>query len=293
MKRRRLASIITVVAAVLAWPRVASAGPWMREPGHVYLNVSYSHISASDFYTPDFQITPIQPYQQHVLGFYGEVGLAPWLTATLDGTLYRRNEILDRGYTEGVGDWRLGVWTALSRARVKLALGLLVGIPLGDPSPSAGPLADADAQQVARSLPTGDGEWDVEARLSAGTSLGGERLWPVRHYLVAEAGFWQRTHNFSPSFTYKLEVGTQFPYRFVDRFWFIWRLAGVESLASEKDAARDATGLGNGVTYLSPGVAISGRIWKGLGATIGVDSALRGRSVAAAVQLYSSVSWQY
>jgi hypothetical protein len=286
-------TMAAVLTAGIVSPRQAAAGAWTREPGHVYLNVSYSHIAASNFYTPDFHVTPIQPYEQHVVGFFGEVGIAPWLSATLDGTIYRRNQILASGYTEGVGDWRLGVWTALSRARVRLALGLLVGIPLGDPAPSAGPNADADAQQIARSLPTGDGEWDVEARLAAGTSLGGVRAWPVRHYVIAEAGYWQRTHGFAASFTYKLEVGTQFPYRFVDRFWLIWRFSGVESFASEMEAARDATGLGNGVTYLSPGVAIFGRIWKGLGASVGVDSALRARSVAAAVQLYTSVSWQY
>ena len=53
------------------------------------------------------------------------------------------------------------------------------------------------------------------------------------------------------------------------------------------------SGLGNGVTYLSPCVEVSARIVRGLGASVGLDSALRGRSIAAANQIKVALSYQW
>ncbi len=278
--------------AVLLFPSLAQAGAWTRDQGHFYLGASYSYLGTDRFYDPDFKVVPIVPYTQHVVGLYGEVGiLSRWLTATVEGTLYRRGEIAKQGYTEGVGDWRLGAWTGLITHPVRLSFGVIVGFPTGDPLPNAGPNASPDAQLVARSLPTGDGEWDVETRVAFGYSFGGVRRWPVVHYLTAEAGYWFRTRGFADDFTYRLELGTKFPYRFIERFWFIVKLGGIESFASAAQASRDATGLGDGVTYLSPGVDVYGRIWRGLGAQVGIDSALRARSIAAGIEVRSAVSY--
>ena len=70
-------------------------------------------------------------------------------------------------------------------------------------------------------------------------------------YLVAEAGYWFRTRgrsrdlagnlsftDFSDAFTYRAELGTKLPFRFLDRFWFILRMTGVESFASSIEASR-------------------------------------------------------
>jgi hypothetical protein len=67
----------------------------------------------------------------------------------------------------------------------------------------------------------------------------------------------------------------------------------VESFASAEDAARNATGLGNGVTYTAYGVQAYARIWKGLGASFGIDSALRARSVAAHANLRFTLSYEH
>jgi hypothetical protein len=283
-----------LLALIVTCSSTAKAGPWTRDQGHFYLNTSYSRIATDHYYGPDFHVVPILPYTQQVVGVYGEVGiLSRWLTATVEGTLYRRNAISGQGYTEGVGDWRVGVWTGLVEKPVHLGFGLTVGIPVGDRAPSAGPGADPDAQQIARSLPTGDGEWDVEARLALGHSFGGVKRWPVRQYVAAEAGYWLRTRGIADAFVYKLQLGTNFPWKFIERFWIIARLTGVESFASNADAARDATGLGNGVTFIAPGLEVYGRIWRGLGAALAVDGALRARSVAAGEQLKVAVSYQW
>ena len=289
---RALAGALLLV--VLLCPSLARAGAWTRDAGHGYVNTSYAEIAASRFYSPDFRVVPIRPYAQHLVSVYGEVGLVSrWLTATVDGTLFRYNRIADAGATYGAGDWRVGLWTGLVTKPLRLSFGVTVGLPTGDARPNAGAGADADAQEIARSLPTGDGEWDVEGRLALGYSFGGKRRWPLTHYLVVEAGYWLRTAGFSDDFVYKVELGTGFPWHGFDRFLLILRLAGLESFASNDKAARNATGLGDGVTYTSPGLEVYGRIVRGLGASVAVEGALRARSVPAAAQVRVTLSYTW
>jgi hypothetical protein len=279
---------------VLLLPSLASAGPWTRDAGHFYLGLNYQRIAATRLFGPDFKQVAILPYEQHLVGLYGEVGIIDrWLTASVEGTLYRRGMLKDQGYTEGLGDFRVGLWTGIVDAPVRFTFAMLVGLPTGDPAPNAPPGSDSDAQQIARTLPTGDGEWDVELRASIGYSFGGKRWWPLVHYLVLEAGYWLRTSGFADGFSYRLELGIQFPWKFIERFWFILRLNGLESFATQEQASMGATGLGNGVSYTSPGAELYGRIWKGLGASIGVDSAFRARSLPAAAQLKVGLSYQW
>jgi hypothetical protein len=279
--------------ALVLLPARARAGAWTRDEGRFLLAASYLRISTTRYYGPDFRVIPIRPYTQQVVGLYGELGLVSrWLTAVVEGTIYRRNDLVDQGYTEGVGDFRVGLWTGLITAPIHLSFGLTLGIPSGERAPRA-PDGDADAQAIARSLPTGDGEWDVEAKLAAGYTFGGTRRWPVQHYALAELGYWLRTSGFSDAAVYRLELGTKLPWRFIDRFWFIARLMGVESFASDREASAAFSGLGNGVTYTAYGVDIYGRIYRGLGADLGVDSAFRARSIAAGAQLKVGLSYQY
>lgn len=283
----------TIFFCLLALPTVAHAGAWTRDQGHFYLNLNYSNITANAFHSP-FGTVPINPYSQNLLSFYGEVGiLTRWLTATVDANLFRRNELKDKGATQGFGDMRVGLWTGLITKPVRFSFGLTLGIPTGDPLPSAGPNADATAQETAASLPTGDGEWDVEGRFALGYSFGGVRRWPVQQYLVAEAGYWLRTNRIRDSFVYRLELGTKFPYKFIQRFWFIWRIYGVESFASNAEATSSFSGLGNGVTYLAGAVEVYGQIWRGLGAALSYESATHARSVPAAGSVRATISYQW
>jgi hypothetical protein len=292
--RPTAALLAAVLAAGLAGaPRRARAGAWTRDEGHFYVNTSYLRIATRRYFAPDFSVVDINPYEQHVVSLYGEVGLITrWLTGTLEGTLYRRNRLVNQGYTEGVGDFRVGLWTGLVTSPVRLSFGLTLGIPTGDAEPRA-PGGDEVAQQTARLLPTGDGEWDVEGRLALGYAFGGVRRWPPRHYVVAEAGYWLRTNRFADAFVYRLELGTQLPWRVVDRFWLALHLVGVESFASQRQASLAFSGLGNGVTYTAYGAELSAAIWRGLGALLGVDSAFRARSLAAGAQLKVGVSYQW
>jgi hypothetical protein len=306
---------------LLLAPTSAEAGPWTRDQGHFYLNVNYSRIAARRLFALDYSLqpdpAPSDPiYTQHALGLYGEVGIVSrWLTASVEGQLYRHNRI-DEAVTEGMGDLRVGLWTGLVTAPVRLTAALLVGLPTGDPAPRAGDGADLRARRNACILPTGDGEVDVETRLSFGHSFGGKGRYPLLHYVVAEAGYWarnapyrtcqdllggpaagaQRREGFFDAFTYKAELGIKLPYKFIERFWFIVRLSGVESFARTEDLQfRDAplTGLGDGVTYTAYGFDVAGRLWRGLGASIGLDSAFRARLVPAGANLRVALSYEY
>src|SRR5213075_1399548 len=105
---------------------------------------------------------PIIPYSKQLIGLYGELGIVDrWLTLSADATLFRFNRLEDQGSTRGLGDLRIGAWTGLIESPLRLSAGFLVGIPTGDASPRPGASsADPEAQLIARSLPTGDGEWD-------------------------------------------------------------------------------------------------------------------------------------
>ncbi len=277
----------------MIWPVPAAAGPFQRDQGHFYVGVSYYRIATDSLYAPDFQVVPILPYDQQVASLYGEVGLITrWLTATVDGTLYRRNHIQGQGYTQGMGDWRFGLWTGLLTHPVHLSFGVIVGAPTGDPHPSAGPGADPNAQLIANSLPTGDGEWDVEGCLSLGASFGGVPGWPLLHSLIVETGYFLHT-GYADAFAYRVQLGMKLPWRFIDRFWFSIHLSALQSFASQEEAARDATGLGPGVSYTVLGGEVFGRIWHGLGASLGADTARQGRSVAAGTQIKAGLSYEW
>jgi hypothetical protein len=279
--------------AVLVCAATAHAGAWTRDAGHFYLNASWLHIDADAFHGSDGAVIPIRPYRQDVLGVFGEVGaISRWLTFTIDGTIYRRNELLQQGVVDGVGDWRIGAWTGLVTKPVRFSAGMTVGIPFGQAQPTAGPGADVGAQQIAASLPTGSGDANVEWRLALGYSFGRKPRWPVGHYVLAEAGYWLRTNGISDSFVYRVELGTRFPWKFVDRFWVTVRITGLQSFSTEVSTASN-TGLGTGVSYVAPGVEVYGRIWRGLGLAVAVDTAVYATSLPAGVQTKLSLSYQY
>jgi hypothetical protein len=303
---RRLVSVLPALALLTA-AEPASAGPWTRDRGHAFVSLAYSRIAADRVYGADFSAQALgATYEQHALQAYAEVGLIDrYLTASFESQLLRYNTLINQGATYGLGDMRLGFWSGLVTAPVRLSAAFLVGIPSGDPSPFGG--GDDEAALIARSLPTGDGEVDFEPRLSLGYSFGGVRRWPLLHYAVIEAGYWIRTSgrsrdplgrffttDFADAFTYRGELGTKLPFPFVERFWIILRMMGVESFATQLAASFTcATGLGNGVTYNAYGVEIAGRIVRGLGANLGVDGAFRARCVAAAPNLKVGLTYEF
>ncbi len=182
-----------LLGALLALlPGVAAGQAWTRDAGHGYVNTSLSHISGDRLYDKDGETRDLPTtYAQTSVGLYGEVGLIDrWLTLSLDGELYRHNELEDQGATQGIGDLRVGAWSGVVVAPIRVTVGATVKLPTGDPSPDAEGVDAVDrpgARLIARSLPTGEGAVVVEPALRLGTAFGGG-AWPLRHFFEAGAG---------------------------------------------------------------------------------------------------------
>lgn len=268
----------------------ASAQAWIRDPGEGYVNLSLSRLSGDEIFTQDGERRDIvDTYSQTIIGLYAELGVIDrWLMLTFNGELFRRNELDNQGATQGLGDLQIGAWSGLIEGPIRLTVGIVLGIPTGDDDPSSG--IDDESDLTAASLPTGDGEVDITPTVAVGYAFGGQS-WPLRHFVTARVGYWLRTRGFVDAITYQVEFGTQVPVTFLDRFWFILRVRGVEAF-SEPDQGGFA-GLGDGVTYTSPSAEVFGRIWGGLGASVGIDTAVRARSIIAAAPFRFTLSYEF
>ncbi len=280
--------IVTLLFAVT--PSTALAQAWTKDAGEAYLNVSYRHLSGDRYYGPSGDTLQLdRTYRQDSVSIYGEVGIIDrWLTATLGGELFRQSQVDERGLTRGLGDFRVGLWSGLVTEPLRLTLGVQVGLPTGDPEPRAD---SADGDVTARSLPTGDGEVEILPTVAAGWSYAGE-AWPLVHYITGSLSYQLRTSGFADGVGYKLEVGTKIPLPVLDRFWIIGRLTGVESFATNAEAAAGQLHLGDGLTHTTIGAELFGKIYDGFGASIGFDSAVRARGVIAARPVYLTLSYE-
>ena len=129
-------ALIVLVFAGTAEAQVA----WTRDAGHGYLGLKFAHQANDQFYGADFESRQIAGvYSQTSVGLYGEIGLVDrWLTASVESELFRRNALAEQGATLGFGDLRLGVWSGLVVAPIRLSVGLRVGLPTGDADPDSG-----------------------------------------------------------------------------------------------------------------------------------------------------------
>lgn len=285
--------VVCVSLACLAvGAQEASAQAWIREAGSGFVDLSVRTLSGDEFYDRRGDSEPLaSTYRQTSLGLYGELGLIDrWLELTVSGEALRRNELEGQGVTSGLGDFRLGLWSGLSQeGPVKLSLGVILGLPTGDPSPSVSGSAE-DAELVARSLPTGDGEFDVEPNVTLGASFGGGR-WPLRHYLVASLGYQVRTKGFNDALSYRLELGTRWPVGFLERVWLIARVQGLESLGEPSSSA--FVGLGDGVTFTGVGVSMAVELGGGFGASLSAESAVRAENIISGIPVSASVHYTF
>jgi hypothetical protein len=280
---RGLAARAALAALVVAVAAPAHAGPWTRDAASGFVATGWSYIASTRVFAGDGATEPIPRYEQNAWNVYGELGLiSRWLTATVESTLVRDN-VQSATHTTGMGDWRFGAWSGVVTRPVRLAFGATVTVPLGDPTPR-----DVEAPRTS----LGSGEFSLDLRASFGWSWAGAPRWPLRHYVIVEAGYWRR-QIFADSFVYRAELGVQLPWRVVERVWLVGRLIGVESFASDARATADPTGLNDGFTVVAPGFAASVRLWRGLAADAGFETAVRARAVAAGKQVHAGVSWQW
>ncbi|MCB9653400.1 MAG: hypothetical protein H6729_04610 [Deltaproteobacteria bacterium] len=294
---RLLSAFCVVFGLSVGLVSAAKAQAWTRAQGHAYLQLSLTHLAGDRLYGSDFEVAPIaSTYAQTLVSFYGEVGVIDrWLTAMIDAELFRRNVLEGQGSTQGLGDLKFGLFSGIvQEGAFRLSVGAVLGVPTGDDAPTPdGTNIDADARLIARSLPTGDGEVDLRFVVATGYALAPRDGWPVHHYVSASAGYWTRTRGFSDAMTYDLELGSRVDAAFLERFWWVIRLQGVESFAGAEDAQAGFAGLGDGVTYTSLGFKTLFRVVDGVTASVGVDTAVRARSIIAAVPIRGGLAYDW
>ncbi len=294
-----LVALIALATLPLLTPEAASAQAWIREPGSAYVNLGYRFIRADQFFGPDGETVSLNPYRQHALSVYGEVGIVRrWLMATIDGELVRRNVLVDRGATTGLGDIRIGLFTGLVTKPVNLSFGVLVGLPTGDPLPQS----DDPSQAVtANLLPTGDGEVDITPTLALGH---GFRWRKVDQFVQATLGYAIRTTprevaigepvDIRDQLVYRAETGIRIDRTFIRRFLFIVRFAGQFTVQGRDEgfSRQGVAGLGDGVEFHAFGLETLVKVHGGFGVGFGMDSVFFARNVPAAAAFKLSLSYE-
>ena len=278
----------------------ASAQAWIRDPGSVYAKLGYRVIRAERLYGVDGETVPIERYRQHTVEFHGEAGVVDrWLMLTAGGELLRRNVLVDQGAVTGLGDLRVGAWTGLVEAPFRLALGVRVGLPTGDPDPDASDGADV----IADALPTGDGEVDVGLHLAVGHGFGWRR---VQQYVAGDVGYVLRTTprdapgalqpaDFRDQLAWRAEIGLRVDRPFIERFWFVLRLSGlvvVQDRGADANGPPRFAGLGDGVDYTAVGLETSVRLGAGLSVSFGANGAFAAKNVPAAAAWTLALSYE-
>jgi hypothetical protein len=286
---RILAALVVLLACMV--PSSAAAQAWISAPGNGYAEVSFRQISGNAFFddTGSTRDLPTEFTQQSV-GLYAEAGVVErWLQLTAQGELYRRNELALQGATAGLGDIRLGAWSGLLQGEHNLSLGLLVGLPTGDFDPGEG-LEDPEQRIIASSLPTGDGNLDVTPTLVYGLGFGGG-AWPLRHYFTASLGYMFRTEGLGDSLEWRAELGLQAPYGFLRRAWFVVMVTGLDPVTDTQQMG--FSGLADGITYTGLAVGMNIRIWRGLGAMVRAETAVRAANVIAGGPVQAGLFWSF
>lgn len=287
MKNIVVITLLCQLSAATAYAQVST-----REVGRGYFNLSAQFQGSDAFFGSNGQRRTGRNLDQLIISTYGEVGLIErWLTLTLSGDLLRQNTLTDLGTTRGLGDLRVGALTEWWRiGSVRLLSGLHFGLPTGDPEPSGG--SDDVSELVARSLPTGDGEFDIEPSLRLTGQLDFED-YPLRHYWIVSGGYWIRTDGFVDAVTYGAELGTQVASPGWDRVWLIVRSRGVEALESVDQSSSGGIGVGNGISFTVLGAEAQVRLPAGFSLGVGAEAPLQGQGILDAVAVKSLLGFEF
>lgn len=173
-------------AAMTAHAQPACAGAWTAEPGASYQRFGFTTYRARDSFSgnPGFE-----QFTDFTASYYGEFGAAEGVTLFAALPL-RRAESRSFGVAvrnAGAGDFDVGLKARFLRGPLVFSGQLSFKAPY--------------LYEAAATLPLGNGQEDLEARLLAGRSLG---KWG---YIGAEAAYRRRFGAPSDEFRYLLEHG--------------------------------------------------------------------------------------
>ncbi len=201
------ARVALVVASLLFTflPWQSHAGAWVAEKGGSYNKIGISDYSATDFFggNPD-----LGEFEGSSVSYYGEWGLGNnWglFTSVLYQDITQTDAAGVAIQNDGLGDIDIGVKYQWQAEPFVLSTQLLAKLPY---------LYDEDD-----TLPLGNGQEDIEAKVLVGKSLGS------LGYVGFELGYRFRTDEPSDEIRYLIEYGVSLS----DNFYLRAKLDGIES----------------------------------------------------------------
>ena len=275
-------SLLLVGFLVLYSTSVFAGGPWPQKKGKGYFKLSEWWIVFDEHFTSNGFKDPNVTTGIFNTTLYGEYGITDRFTAILNAPVFSRtynNNIISstNGATiaqgeafNGVGDFDLGLKYGLTKpgAKFPVAVTLTLGLPFG-----------ATGEGELGNLQTGDGEFNQQLQIDAGTSF--QLAEKTSAYVSALAGINNRTNGFSTEFRYGLEAGLGFSN---SRLWFVGRITGYESFMNG-DTAESTTStsiFANNSELFSIGGEISYCITQRIGVSASIAGAVDGQIIAAA-----------
>ena len=158
----------------------ASAGPWIKSPGHAYLKAGYSRFRADSFVQPDGTEIEGTEYIGNTSHLYGEVGLLDGVQGVLNVPFVgSRNLVDDVSYiNRWAGDLSIGLEAGTELGSTPVSLQVLGKVPLYDNND----LSDyGSAASLFPAIGDGQVDWTALGAIGHGWAVGRERAragWP-------------------------------------------------------------------------------------------------------------------
>lgn len=256
-----------------------SNAQWTKGKNNAYLKLAAWNLNYDQFYNNLGEIEQNTTKQFFNISVYGEYGLTDKLDVVAYLPFYASNtqlKLMENETLNAIGDIDIGFRYAIfKKNNWALAASLKFGLPTGTNN------AGSD-----QSFNTGDGEFNQLLTADLGYSAS---LNKIPHYTKAYVGFNNRTSNFSDEFRTGIEFGALI---FNSKFWVIARLNNVTPLNNEPFVPNNTSQgniFGNAISYTSYGFEGAYNITKKIGVSLGIDSALGGKNIAASPSINGSI----
>lgn len=251
---------------------------WTRDKGKGYYKISGWYLQSDQHYTDTGDIDPNATRSYFNLSFYGLYGISkkvnligyiPFFSRTVQNDIVSgtTGETLMPGEAvNAIGDIDIGIiYSLLNKNNWALSATLKLGLPTGE-----------DEGGNNGSFQTGDGEFNQLLQLNLGRSL---TIFKNSAYAKAYVGFNNRSNGFSD----ELKLGAELGIKFFNKLFIIPRSKVNLSLNNGSLNAQNAQGniFANNVEYVNMGVGGLYYITKKFGVSLGFDSAVSGRIIAA------------
>lgn len=275
--------LIALLSLLLFSLSTFAGGPWTQKKGKGYFKLSERWIVFDSHFTDEGKIDPNVTTGIFNTTLYGEYGLNDRLTGILNMPFISRtymNNVISGTTGETIipgealtsfGDSDVGFKYSLTKpgSKFPVAASLTLGLPLG--------VAAGGSQG---NLQTGDGEFNQMIMLHAGK--GGFKIGKhIDAYTTVQAGFNNRTNNFSDEVRYGIEGGLGLA---KNRLWLIGRINGVESLKNGAPASSitSTSIFANNTEFIGISFEAAYYATKRFGISASADGAFRGEIIAAA-----------